>query len=125
MNEIILALLTILPMVENSSTDNLKENAIGVYQIRPIFVRDVNRISGENFTHDDARNKRKAAQMTFLYLTYYGNKYKERHGKPLTARTLGMMVNGGPFGYLNKSAAAMEYGQRCQNLYDQRNNRRR
>jgi hypothetical protein len=103
-------------LVENSSVDNKKEGAIGPYQIREIFVKDVNRISGENFTHEDARNPRKAKQMTFIYLTYYGKKHEERTGKRLTARSLGRLFNGGPMG--NYKKCSEDYGNRCQNIYD-------
>jgi hypothetical protein len=118
MNEIIKAMFTILMLVEDSSTDNLKEHAIGVYQIRPIFVKDVNLISKhEVFSHEDARNARKAQQMIFIYLTYWGNKYEEKTGYRVDAETLGRIINGGPNGW--KKSSTREYGERCKNLYEQ------
>lgn len=124
MNELLLAMMSILVLAEDSSTDNLKENAIGIYQIRPIFVEDVNRIvklhgGDEVYKHEDARNARKAQQMIFVYLKYYGRQYKLAMGKEPDARVLGMIHQGGPKGYLNTSELALEYGERCANLYEQ------
>lgn len=122
MNELLLAMMSILVLVEDSSTDNVKEQAIGIYQIRPIFVEDVNRIiklkgGTESYEHEDARNARKAQQMIFVYLTYYGKQYKVATGNDPDAFILGRIFNGGPKGYQKDST--LDYGYRCENLYDQ------
>ena len=122
MNELLLAMMSILVLAEDSSKDNVKENAIGIYQIRPIFVEDVNRINvlmgGEIlYKHEDARNARIAQQMIFVYLTYYGRQYKLDTGKEPDAFVLGRIYNGGPKGY--QKDATLDYGYRCENLYEQ------
>lgn len=117
MHELIVAMFTILRLCENSTVDNLEEQAIGGYQIRPVFVKDVNRIAGTEFTHEDARNDRLAQQMIYIYLKHYGERYRLKTGKEPDARVLGMLHNGGPSGYLNKTKTALDYGERCSNLY--------
>lgn len=111
------AMFTILMLAENSTVDNVEEQAIGLYQIRPIFVEDVNRIAATNFKHEDARNARLAQQMIFIYLKYYGEKYSKATGKVATADILGRIFNGGPKGYLKE--ATLEYGRRCGNFHRQ------
>jgi hypothetical protein len=117
MHDLIVAMFTILRLIEDSSTDNLKENAIGPYQIRPIFVEDVNRIASTRFVHEDARHERKAQQMIYVYLMHYGARYEGRTGQEADASVLGRIFNGGPFGYTKE--ATKDYGERCQNLYEQ------
>lgn len=110
-NELIKAMFTILMLVEDSSMDNVKEQAIGLYQIRPIFVEDVNRIAGTSFKHEDARNARVAQQMIYIYLTYYGKRYEEKTGKVASAEIMGRIFNGGPNGYTKE--ATVVYGRKC------------
>ena len=117
MHDLIIIMFTVLRLCENSSTDNLAEQAIGPYQIRPIFVEDVNRIAGTDFVHEDARNERVAQQMIYVYLMHYGARYEGRTGNEADAFILGRIFNGGPFGYTK--GATLEYGERCQNLYEQ------
>jgi len=116
MEQLIEAMLTVLLLCENSHVDNKKESAIGKYQIRPIFVEDVNRIIGEDvYTHEDARDKTKAQNMIRIYLVYYGNRYKERTGLAPDAEVLARIFNGGPIG-CNK-LATKNYGLRAKNYY--------
>ena len=122
MNELLLAMMSILVLAENSSVDNKSEEAWGIYQIRPIFVEDVNRIvklngGDEVFKHEDARNARIAQQMIFVYLTHYGRQYKLAMGKEPDAFVLGRIFNGGPKGY--QKDATLDYGYRCENLHEQ------
>jgi hypothetical protein len=44
----------------------------GRYQIRAIFVRDVNRIAGTRYAHMDAHDPEKAAQMVRIWHEHYG-----------------------------------------------------
>jgi len=53
---------------------NKQELAIGLYQIRPIYVQDVNRILKTNYSHADARNQRLAQIMIQTYMDHYGKK---------------------------------------------------
>lgn len=122
MDELIKIMFTVLLLAENSSVDNKEENAIGLYQMRPIYVEDVNRIlklwkDPREFVHEDARDAKKAQEMIKVYLTYYGNKHRIHVGRMPTARILGRIHNGGPKGYTKSST--IEYGQRCHNIYMQ------
>ena len=62
---------------KNESTNNpraynKKENAIGIAQIRPIMIRDVNRILGSQvYVHQDAYDPVKARQMFMIFQKYY------------------------------------------------------
>ena len=118
MNELIIIMFTVLRLAEQSTLDNVSEKAIGGYQIRPIYVRDVNRIAGTKFTHEDARDDRKAQRMIAIYLKHYGEKYEKATGKKATAVVLGMIHNGGPKGYLNTSKGALKYARRCSYFYN-------
>jgi hypothetical protein len=44
--------------------------AVSAYQIRPIFVKEVNRISGRSFKNADRRNEAKAREMVSIWLAY-------------------------------------------------------
>jgi hypothetical protein len=120
MNELITAMFTILRLVENSPTDNLKEQAIGGYQIRPIYVREVNRILAlkkvdKTYVHEDARNDRIAQQMMFIYLKFWGEKYEKAMGRKADAFILGRIHNGGPTGW--KKSATLDYGYKCEQMF--------
>lgn len=75
---------------------NETENARGVLQIRPIMVRDVNRIlalqgSEMRYTHDDTWNRERSIEMFWIY----HNNYNPGADAERIARTW----NGGPDGH--------------------------
>jgi hypothetical protein len=75
---------------KNPYAINIKENAIGSLQIRPIMIADYNRISGEDLPHDVAYNKAMAyiiAQEIFFH-------YMKGIKNP-TAKHLAFIWNGG------------------------------
>jgi len=116
MEQLIESMLTILLLCENSHVDNKKENAIGKYQIRPIFVEDVNRILGVDvFEHSQARKKEYARRMIRTYLYHYGKRYKKVTGQEPTIEVLARIFNGGPNGYMKISTK--NYGLRAKNFY--------
>jgi len=79
----------------NPNAVNLKENAVGVAQIRPIMVRDVNRICGAPvFGLKDRYDPEASYEMFKIYIKHYGAK---------TPREVSMQWNGGPKGYEKKS----------------------
>jgi len=86
--------------------------AYGVYQIHKSYVEDVNRISGKNFTHEDAFDKDKAKEMVEIYLTNYGKSYEKKTGKKATNEVLARIHNGGPNGY--KKDATKKYWNKVQ-----------
>ncbi len=87
---------------------NRKERAAGIAQIRPICLRDVNRIArlrGEDdrFTHADRHDPDTARRMWILYLEHYGRDYTRRTGRPATAEVYARIWNGGPAGWRKRS----------------------
>lgn len=75
-------LLDAIRHVESSHNDdafNAVENARGGLQIRPILVRDANRIIGrQRWTHDDAWDFAESAAMFETIVLHYGGKYAKR-----------------------------------------------
>jgi hypothetical protein len=85
----------------NPLSNNTREDAVGVLQIRPIFVYDVNRIIsdvGISFTLDDRWDVAKSFQMAQIYFAHYC----EGMSPEQTARCF----NGGPNGYKKASTQA-------------------
>jgi len=73
------------------------ENAIGVLQIRPIMIRDVNRIlklKGEDnrYHHNDAWDSEKSKEIFMIWLNWY-------HKADLNFEKIARTWNGGPDGY--------------------------
>jgi len=78
---------------------NEAENAAGLYQIRPIYVKDCNRLCGYNeFSLADRYNPDRARMMVAVYLKHYGN------GKGLEA--MARIHNGGPTGHTKEATKA-------------------
>jgi hypothetical protein len=82
-----------LIMVESSGNDqahNLSEDAVGCLQIRPIMVREVNRLlkrRGEErrYTLQDRWNRRKSIEMFLVYnknVTKFENQARRWNGGP-------------------------------------------
>ena len=100
----------------NPAAFNVKENAAGIAQIRPIVVRDVNRILNcpvfgvKNRWEVDA-----SKEMFIAYLTYYGKHYQNRTKKPATLKVLAQIWNGGPYGWRKK--ATTKYWKLVRKVY--------
>ena len=92
-------LILALIMVESGGDPNAigdKGLAVGVLQIHPIMVRDVNRILGKDkYSLDDRYDRDKSIQMCKVYLTHYG--------KDKTTEQLARIWNGGPRGHLKEA----------------------
>jgi len=71
-----------------------REHARGLYQIRPIVVRDVNRFAGTNYKISDCYDAGKSLQIAQLYLEHYC-------GTNATAEEYARVWNGGPRGMLS------------------------
>jgi soluble lytic murein transglycosylase-like protein len=99
-------LLAAIAQVESSGNPlayNKKENAAGLYQIRPIYLRDVNRILGqETYTLADRFDPVKAQAIVTIYLAHYG--------KGKTLEQLARIHNGGNSG--DKKASTLKYWQK-------------
>lgn len=89
--------------------------AVGVLQIWPVMVEEVNRISGKKFTLEDRFNVDKSEEMAKIYLNYYLN-LEEKRGHQVNHKTVAFLWNGGPAGRIY--ARDQDYGneQKRQNL---------
>jgi len=103
------ALLLAIAMVESSNNPlAIGDDGLswGLYQIRPIYVRDVNRILGsEQYTHRDAFRPECASRMVEVYLAHYAT--PERLGRSVTDQDRARIHNGGPNGW--RKPETMEY----------------
>ena len=92
-------LIEALIYIESSNNDtalNKKENALGCIQIRPIMLREVNRIlkksgSDERFKMKDRKNRNKSIRMF--------NIWADAYHKPSSFEKMARNWNGGPRGY--------------------------
>ena len=73
--------------------------SVGLYQIGRIYVDDVNRIAGSNFTYADRYDPGKSRRMVEIYIAYYGRRYTRLTGCPATFEVLAAIHNGGPDGW--------------------------
>lgn len=82
-----------LIQVESSGNPNAlgKNNDRGILQITPILVKEVNRISGSTYTHDDAWDPEKSIEMFYII----ARKYCPEQDFEKMAR----IWNGGPRGH--------------------------
>jgi len=92
-------LLAAIAQVESgncATAHNKEEDAVGLYQIRKIYVDDVNRILGKPyFSYKDRWNPHKSRDMVCIYIIHYGQ------GKAV--EQLARIHNGGPRGWKKKS----------------------
>jgi hypothetical protein len=107
MDKLIMALIPLLIQVESGGEiDAIGDGglAVGILQIHPIVVDDVNRIQKtERFTYDDRYNRRKSSRMCQIYLTHYGQVYKKKTGQKANMDVLAAIWNGGPNGWKKES----------------------
>ena len=67
-----------------------KGKAVGIAQIHPILVKDVNRFAGTKYTLNDRLNPAKSKEMFTLYTEHYG--------KGRSVQFKARLWNGGPQG---------------------------
>ena len=95
------ALLLAIAMVESSGNPKaIGDDGLswGLYQIRPEYVEDVNRILGsDEYIHRDAFNPVYARRLAEIYLNHYAT--PERLGRPVTDEDRARIHNGGPNGW--------------------------
>lgn len=102
MNTTIVILIKALIAVEscgNPTAIGDSGRAVGVLQIHPECVQDINRFSKVQYNLSDRADERKSVEMCWRYLYHYGNIYKRDTGKEPTAEILARIWNGGPRGY--------------------------
>lgn len=97
-------LLSALIQIESNGNDLAKgrHGELGALQIKPILVRDVNRIMGTSYAHQQVTNRATAIFIANAYLSHYG--------KNLSDESLARLWQGGPKGLRKSSTRA--YGRR-------------
>jgi hypothetical protein len=90
----------------NTHAHNVSEDAVGVLQIRPIMVKEVNRVLGfDKYTLQDRWDKKKSIEMFNVI----------RHNTPSpTNEKIARNWNGGPNGYRKNST--LKYWQKVKKL---------
>jgi hypothetical protein len=93
-------LLSALIQIESGGNDQAKgrHGELGALQIKPILVRDVNRIMGTHYAHSQVTNR---AVSTFI-----ANAYLSHYGKNLSDESLARIWQGGPVGHKKSSTRA-------------------
>lgn len=84
-----------MAMVESNINDeahNKIENAIGRFQIRPVYVREINRIYNTNYKHSDFKNP----IMGKFAIVHHNRYWCKRRNVPLTAENICKFHNAGP-----------------------------
>ena len=97
---------------------NRREDAHGLYQIRPSYLADANAILGRKMTIWQMHDPGDAAAAVRAYLAHYGDAYAKRTGKPVTREVLARIHNGGPRGAEREATA--DYGARFVALWEAR-----
>ena len=111
---LIAVLLPVFAKVESNNNPNAvgdKGNAVGIYQIWPSYVEDVNRISKRSYTLEDRKDAKKSKEMVEIYLTHYGRRVERLTGRKATLEDLARIHNGGPNGF--KKDCTKKYWSRC------------
>lgn len=104
METIIAMLISALMIVESDGRAEAigdSGRAVGVLQIHPECVQDVNRITGKTYTLKDRAIASHSRDICAAYLRHYGRVYERRTGRKATAEVLARIWNGGPRGYNN------------------------
>ena len=72
-------------------------HAVGIVQIWPVVIDDVNRIIGyKKYTRRDRYNQARSREIFLIYLDHYGQDYQKKTGKELNPEILARIWNGGP-----------------------------
>ncbi len=93
-------LLSALIQIESGGNDLAKgrHGELGALQIKPILVRDVNRIMGTHYAHQQVTNRAVSTFIAQSYLAHYG--------KNLSDESLARIWQGGPVGHKKSSTRA-------------------
>jgi len=83
----------------NPTAVNKEEDAVGILQIRPCVIADVNTIFGTSYTSEDRLEIKESLEICTLYLTYWSSAYSARTAKAPTQEVLARIWNGSPLGY--------------------------
>ncbi len=93
-------LLSALIQIESGGNDHARgrHGELGALQIKAILVRDVNRIMGTSYAHQQVTNRATA--------TFIANAYLSHYGKNLSDESLARLWQGGPRGLRKTSTRA-------------------
>lgn len=87
---------------------NAEEDAAGLFQIRPIYLRDVNRILGyDKYTLEDRYNPEKSREMVKVYLNHYAARK--------TLKAIARIHNGGPRG--DEKQCTLKYWEKVKEYF--------
>ena len=97
-------LLSALIQIESHGNDHARgrHGELGALQIKPIMVRDVNRIMGTHYAHQQVTNRTISLFIAHAYLSHYG--------RNLSDESLARIWQGGPKAIKRSSSRA--YGRR-------------
>ena len=97
-------LLSALIQIESAGNDLArgKHGELGALQIKPIMVRDANRLMGTSYTHQQVTNRTISIFIANAYLSHYG--------RNLSDESLARLWQGGPKALKRSSSRA--YGRR-------------
>ena len=97
-------LLSALIQIESAGNDLArgKHGELGALQIKPIMVRDVNRLMGTHYAHTQVTNRTISLFIANAYLSHYG--------RNLSDESLARLWQGGPKALHRSSSRA--YGRR-------------
>ena len=97
-------LLSALIQIESAGNDLARgrHGELGALQIKPILVRDVNRLMGTSYAHQQVTNRATSIFIANAYLSHYG--------KHLSDESLARIWQGGPKALKRSSSRA--YGRR-------------
>ena len=97
-------LLSALIQIESGGNDHAKgrHGELGALQIKPIMVRDVNRIMGTSYAHAQVTNR--------AISIFIANSYLAHYGRNLSDESLARLWQGGPKGLRRSFTRA--YGRR-------------
>lgn len=88
-----------------------------VYQLRDIYIDDVNRILGrKEYKYEDKFDVGKSREMMVIYWNRYGSIYESKTGNAVSYSVLARIHNGGPDGW--KKYATKRYAKRVMNLIE-------
>lgn len=88
-----------------------KNNEVGCYQIRKVYVDDVNRIIGKKtYTYNDRFNKELSEQMMIVYINHYCT--EKRIGRKPSWEDVARIHNGGPNGF--KKVSTIKYWKKVE-----------
>jgi len=93
-------LLSALIQIESGGNDQAKgrHGELGALQIKSIMVRDINRIMGTHYAHNQMTNRAVSTFIATAYLSHYG--------KNLSEESLARIWQGGPKGHRKTSTRA-------------------